>query len=77
MVAVNVPVPEWISRKAFVLLVQSLGLDPTQLVSLSFTANGVYAEVFATNEEGKRIYDSLRDGAALHSVYIPVKEDAE
>lgn len=70
-------IPEDISRKAYLQLVESLGLDYDQLISLEFGRDSIKAEMFALNPDGERFAHQTADGlrAATHTISIPVRED--
>lgn len=69
---VTVPgIPETITRERYRALVEGAGFDVNELVSLRFEVNGIYAEVYATDENGRRF---TADGktVATHNVCIKV-----
>lgn len=43
--------PEFITREAYVALLESLGLDPSKVFKMSFSADLIYAEVLADPED--------------------------
>lgn len=63
-------VPESITREAYLALIAAAGLAPENLREIRFTANGIYATVYATNADGAKMLDG--NDIAMHSVYIPV-----
>lgn len=70
-------IPEAISRKAYTQLVEACGFDPEGLVSLDFRPDGIYAEMYATDDRGDRMIDRQASRAAVHRVYVRVVDDAE
>jgi hypothetical protein len=66
-------IPDSIPRKRCIELIENLGLDPEDIASLEFKFDGIYAEVVARNEDGKR---HIVDGRkfAKHRIYIPIKD---
>lgn len=64
-------IPEKIARADYVRLVESVGLDVADLVSLTFGHASIVAEVMARNDEGKRYLE--RDEPAVHRISIPVE----
>lgn len=67
-------VPESISRADYIKLIEASGIDPAQMLELNFKADGIYATVFALNDEGRRTLDRSSDGLNKHIVYIPVED---
>jgi len=67
-------VPESITREAYIGLFEAAGIKPEQTLQLSFKSDGIYAEVFALDADGKRILDPMVEGFAKHSIYIPVED---
>jgi hypothetical protein len=47
-----------------------------QTLELSFKADGIYAVVFALNEQGVKTIDKAGEGFNKHTIYIPVKDEA-
>lgn len=39
--------PKSITRATYMALIESLGLDPSKVIRMSFSADGIFAEVFA------------------------------
>ncbi len=69
-------VPDTIPRARVVELVQSLGLDPRELVSCEFKGRSIDAVVFALDEQGHRYFDDSTSGApATHRISIPITDD--
>ena len=68
-------VPDKITREAYVQVIKALGLDPDHIRSLEFRVDGIYAEVYAPDEDGKRFLDTAPGSIgrpATHRIYIPV-----
>lgn len=65
-------VPESISRVDYLRLIESVGFKVKDLRSLEFTTNGIYAEAYATDAEGRLIADG--DEAAVHRVFVRVED---
>lgn len=66
-------VPDTIPRKRFIELVETLGLDVKDLIRLNFKWDGITAEVYALNENGKRFCVD-GENIAKRRVYIPVTD---
>ena len=78
---VTVPgVPETITREQYLGLLSAVGFEPNMLRSLEFRWDGIYAEVYATDERGARMPESggwVGDGLpsdepAVHRVFVRV-----
>ncbi len=67
-------VPESITRADHVALIASVGFEVNGLRSLEFRLDGVYAEVYDRDEEGRIRLDVNRDEAIVNRVFIPVKD---
>lgn len=67
-------VPESITRKAYLALIESLGLETKDLRSLEFKHNAIYAEVIARDEHGDRY--AVGDEIATHRVCVKVVDEA-
>jgi hypothetical protein len=65
-------VPESITRAEYVALIESVGLDVKDLRSLEFRLDGIYADVYDRDDEGRLRIDVQRDEAIVNRVYIPV-----
>jgi hypothetical protein len=61
-------VPESIPRKVVTTILNELGIDPASCLSLRLAHEGLYAEVFARDESGKKIVEN--DRLATHNVFI-------
>lgn len=70
-------VPEAVSRKAYTQLVEAYGFNPSELVSLEFRPDGIYASVYASDAAGHRMVDTQTEQALVHRVYVRVDDDAE
>lgn len=75
---ITLDVPETITREQYTALLRAAGFENLRdLVSLEFTATGIYAVAFALDENGRR----YRDGAvgsnepAKHRVHIRLVDD--
>jgi len=66
-------VPESIPRTRYVEMIESLGFDTAQLRSLEWRADGIYAEVVATDGTGDMLIDRQRGELVTHRVYIRVE----
>lgn len=62
-------VPDSIPRGAVLAVLRELGIDPKSCISLRMDRQGIYAEVFALDDEGKK-YFSGNDEIATHNVFI-------
>lgn len=70
-VGIQIPgVPPTITREDYRALVGSVGLDPAQLLSLTFGHASIEAEVFALDHEGRRYAEG--NEVATHRVRIEV-----
>lgn len=67
-------VPESITRKDYLKLVRSIGIDPLDLVSLKFLQNGIYATVMLKDEKGDR-YLTSENAVATHAIFIKVVDE--
>jgi len=67
-------VPESITRDAYIKLIEASGLDPVDIKELMFCADGIYATVFARDENGARVIDPIQ-GPMNNAIYIPVEDD--
>lgn len=68
-------IPESFTREQYVALFDAVGMNPYDIMSLEFRAEGVYAVVFERDGDGERILiDHTGDdgGWAKHRVFIPV-----
>ena len=72
-------VPETITREQFLGMIRSLGIDPTQLQSMTWSFNGIEAVVYALNDEGHRyaIRDAGGPRGATHKITIRVVDEDE
>lgn len=62
-------VPDSIPRGAVTAVLRELGIDPNSTLSLRLDRHGIYAEVFAKDENGKKFY-TMNDEIATHNVFI-------
>jgi len=70
----NIPgVPESITRKQYLDLFDAAGIDPRNTKELMFCTDGIYATVFARDENGARVIDPVQ-GPMNHAIYIPVED---
>lgn len=67
-------IPESITRKAYMEMVESWGFKLEDLKALRLAHDGVYAEVFARDPDGKRRIVE-REEYAMHDVFVPVVDD--
>lgn len=65
-------VPETITREQYTQLIAVTGLDPNELERLEFRADGIYATVYALNEDGRRFIDQATERPTMHRVFIRV-----
>ena len=66
-------VPESITRDAYIELFKAAGLQPWNTKTLTFRADGIYAEIFARDENDVKIVDPI-EGMVKHTIYIPVED---
>lgn len=67
-------VPESITRKEYLGLIEQLGFDINHLLSLTFERDGIYAEVLATDDNGHH-YTADGENAATHPVCVRVVDE--
>jgi hypothetical protein len=67
-------VPDVITRSRVVALIESLGIDPMELQYMEFQHAHILAQVFATDENGKRYIDDDGD-VVTHVIAIKIVED--
>ena len=66
-------IPDSIPRKRYIELIETLGLDATDLYSLEFKADGIYASTYVRHPSGRgRVIDD--EEIAKHQIYIPVTD---
>ena len=65
-------VPEKISRADYIKLFEAVGIEPRDTKELMFCSDGIYATVFARDENGDRIFDPIL-GPMNNAIYIPVE----
>jgi hypothetical protein len=68
-------VPETISRDDYVRLIASVGLEPSQVLSICFHATHIEAVVFERDVDNKKIVG--HDGFLKHTISIPVIDEKE
>lgn len=68
-------IPKTITREAYMAAVTNLGIDYKHLRSLEWRPDGIYAEVYASDVEGRRIIDTMTDEVILHRVYIEAVDE--
>lgn len=61
-------VPDSIPRDAVNAVLRELGIDPSSTLSLRLDRHGIYAEVFAKDENGNKFFSG--DEIATHNVFI-------
>lgn len=75
----NIPgIPETITRAEFLALQTAIGLPVEDVVSLEFRRDGVYAEVYAKDDNGEPLTaDKPGDeyAPAIHKVFIRVVDE--
>ena len=62
-----------IKRSDYVALIRGAGFTPENLVSLRFSALGIYAETFVKFQGGGRAVDG--DGYAKEITFVPIIDD--
>jgi hypothetical protein len=65
-------VPEFITRKAYLDLWATLGIDAKEIRDIECGPNSVTATVFALDEDGNRYFEGDSPEPAMHVIYIPV-----
>lgn len=66
----NIPgVPETISRKLVLGLLQRIGLETRNVYHLGMNSRGIYAQVFAHDEKGLKLIDQHGD-PVFHTVFV-------
>ena len=66
-------VPNKISRKALIGLIESLGLNPKETVQLEISNRAIVVEVYARNEKFERFVSG--EELATHTLTIEVTDD--
>lgn len=64
-------IPDSIPRTAVIELVQSLGIDPVNAISVKLNLRSIDAEIYAVDERGHR-YAVDDDTIATHTISIPI-----
>lgn len=70
---IQIDQPKMITRETYQELIRAAGFDPDELLSMRFTAEGIYAEVFARDEQGRKQVDG--DEIAAHTVFVGILKD--
>jgi hypothetical protein len=73
-------IPESIPRETYLDMIRSLGLDPAEVISMTWAREGIHATIFALNAEGKRYVVTDSAGAkypATHTVWIRVDDASD
>jgi hypothetical protein len=65
-------IPDSITRTKYVALIEELGIDSRQLVSLKFGRDVIQAEVIATDANGNHMLDINGDSMGTHAIVIQV-----
>jgi hypothetical protein len=66
--------PRSITRAQYTALIEAAGFAVADVVSLEFRTDGIYALVFARNEDGKRTIDHTTNEINKHRVFVPVRD---
>jgi hypothetical protein len=66
-------IPDSVARGDVLAFCRRLVFDPKLLVSLDFKVGGVYASIYFTDDEGRRVSDG--EDAARHRIFVPFAED--
>lgn len=70
--------PASIDRRVVMRAVKAIGIDPNHVTNLSLAADGIYAEVFALDENGRKVLDiGLETAFAKHRIFIPFTDPTE
>lgn len=64
-------IPETITRKAMVELVESLGMSVRDLISLNFRFGAIEATMYATDSEGNRYFAGGPVPKGVERYYMP------
>lgn len=67
-------VPESITREQYLGMITAVGFDVKNLTMLEFRTDGIYADVYDVDENGKKHIDAGRNELVKNRVYIPVKD---
>jgi hypothetical protein len=62
-------VPNSIPRKTVTAFLKHIGLDPSRCTSIELSVNGIYAEMFALDPEGRKYVEF--DEIAKHRIFVP------
>lgn len=63
-------VPESIPRAKVLEVLASIGIDPKWCVSLELRQQGIYAEMFAKGENGRKVIDEAQGEIVTNKVFI-------
>jgi hypothetical protein len=66
--------PRSITRAQYTAMVAAAGFDVADIVTLEFRPAGVYAVVYARDEDGKRTVDHATNEINKHRVFVPVRD---
>lgn len=67
-------VPESIERSAYIALIESLGVNPADMKSMTFGLNWITVEVVARDTEGHFMVDEFDNVLVRHRIAIPVTD---
>jgi hypothetical protein len=67
-------VPESITHEAYKALVAGAGFEVRRVRKLEFRMDGIYAEVYDCDPEGRIQIHKDADDAAVNRVWIPVRD---
>lgn len=70
-------IPDYITHETYIEMIRHYGFDPENLHSMTFEPDGVYAIVFALDENGKRIPHPRHNSSRKNEVFIPVRRSTE
>jgi hypothetical protein len=74
---VALQIPESIPRETYLDMIRGLGIDPAEVISMTWAREGLHAAVFALNAEGRRYVVTDSAGVkypATHTVWIRVDD---
>lgn len=66
-------VPQSIKRSDLIAVLQTLGFDPSKLVSMRFSPKFLEIDVFYEDSDKKRCFDDS-EKVAMHSLMVPIAE---
>jgi hypothetical protein len=63
-------IPDSIDREKVISFLKDIGIDPRQLVGMTFDMRCIIAEVYALNEKGERYFRNDYQDVAKHRINV-------